>query len=71
MSNKQKVACLISEIQNIYILLKEKSRDADTSVTSSTIRSEDAEIRRMEIFVVIEYIRAAIEIILDHQPSQR
>ena len=34
------------------------------SITSSVVKQEDTEIRQMDVFVVIEYIRAAIEIIL-------
>lgn len=45
--------------------MREKSRDTLTaSVTSSRIRREDADIRRLDISIIIEYITAAIEIIL-------
>ncbi len=52
------------EIQNIYILLKEASRDEEESVTSSHVKLEDEAIRKMDLFIVIEYIRAAIKILL-------
>jgi hypothetical protein len=48
--------------------MREKSRayPADgLSFTSSAVKEEDQDIRKMDIFKIIEYIRAAIEIILD------
>jgi hypothetical protein len=45
-------------------LLKEASRDEEESVTQSHVKLEDEAIRKMDLFVVIEYIRAAIKILL-------
>jgi hypothetical protein len=64
LSETQKINCLHQEIQNIYILLKEASRDEEESVTQSHVKLEDEAIRKMDLFVVIEYIRAAIKILL-------
>ena len=52
------------EIQNIYILLIEASRDSSESVTQSQIEKENQAIRSMDLFVVIEYIRSAVKILL-------
>jgi hypothetical protein len=44
---------LQKEIQNIYILMREKSRaypQDSATFTSSTIKQEDEEIRKMDIF---------------------
>lgn len=66
LTDGQKKDCLIQEIQNIYILLKDNSRDSkEESVTSSVVNKEDAAIRNMEVFMLIEYIRTAIEMILE------
>jgi hypothetical protein len=64
LTETQKITCLHREIQNIYILLKEASRDEEEIVTQSHVKLEDEAIRKMELFVVIEYIRAAIKILL-------
>ena len=58
------------EIQNIYILLKEASRDSSESVSQSQIEKENQAIRNMDLFVVIEYIRSAVKILLQN-PSNR
>lgn len=53
LDDNNKVAMLLSEIQNIYILMREKSRayPADgITFTSSKIRQEDSDIRKMDIF---------------------
>jgi hypothetical protein len=61
---------LHGEIQNIYILLKEASRDEEESVTRSRVKLENDAIRKMDLFVVIEYIKAAVKILLLN-PSNR
>lgn len=64
---------LQKEIQNIYILMREKSRaypQDSATFTSSTIKQEDEEIRKMDIFQIIDYIRAAIDIILEPGESE-
>ena len=66
LNDTSKVACLIQEIQNIYILLKDLSRNSKhESVTSSLVHKEDVAIRGMKVFMIIEYIRAAVEMILE------
>ena len=72
LSDSQKKDCLIQEIQNIYILLKDNSRDSHQgSISSSIVKKEDSAIRNMEVFVLIEYIRTAIEMILENPDSQK
>ena len=53
--------------------MREKSRayPADgISFTESRVKQEDADIIKMDIFQIIEYIRAAIDIILEQVPSE-
>ena len=48
--------------------MREKSRAYPTdgiSFTESRVKQEDADNRNMDIFQIIEYIRAAIDIILE------
>ena len=64
---QDQLSSLTQQIQNIYIFMREKSREhteTQDSTTSSKFKKERSEIRGLAIFKVIEYIRAAIEILL-------
>ena len=46
--------------------MKDLSRNSKhESVTSSLVQKEDVAIRGMKVFMIIEYIRAAVEMILE------
>ena len=49
---RDKVDALVCEIQNLYILLKNESRN--TPVSKSREEQEDMTIRKMEIFPILQ-----------------
>ena len=65
MSEIEWVACLEAEIQNLYIFLKERTRSTSQSPSSEKQRNDEKVIRKLPIFEVIDFMKQAIEILLD------
>ena len=66
MTDSEKVDCLVAEIQELYILMKEKARDSRcSSETFSQCEKQNDTIRNMKIFMLLQYLRSAVELILE------
>ena len=60
---QNQVECLIGEIAQIYILLKERSRPTEKVRSDDEVSCENRQIREMDVFTLIEYTRCAIELL--------
>ena len=66
MTDSEKVDCLVAEIQELYILMKEKAKDSRcSSETFSQCEKQNDAIRNMKIFMLLQYLRSAVELILE------